>query len=203
MRGFAAVIAALGIGLGAHAQVTWKGDVSKERIPGRTASGRIHGQSFKVEKAEITQSTGSNSAGKSKYEFPTYTLTLRQGKEFFADREFLLFLATPRGRSLDGFTIKTAPYDFLKDPWERRPGHQARLGDTTFYISHIQSVHMSWSEPRSSLPKTEMFMDKFSINLRFGKRKGDRIPGEIFLTVPDKSKSFVAGRFEASIRRSR
>jgi len=36
--------------------------------------------------------------------------------------------------------------------------------------------------------------------LEFGNISGNKIPGKIYLCLPDKAKSFVAGTFEAEIK---
>ena len=54
----------------------WTSDISKAVIPQKPASGRLHGEPFTIERAELQGGT----------------LSLRQGHEFFADLEFKLFL---------------------------------------------------------------------------------------------------------------
>src|SRR5438045_2687720 len=59
---------------------SWTADLSKVTIPQKTAVGSLHGESFTVERAELQNGV----------------LSLRQGREFFADLEFKLFLFTDR-----------------------------------------------------------------------------------------------------------
>jgi hypothetical protein len=142
----------------------WLPDVKKSPTPARPASGRISGKAFKVERAELD---GAN------------ILSLRQGKEFFADREFKIFLFQS-GAKLDGKTFTVSNTD--------RPGQMN------------PHVHMSWKGPKDSIPQTEMAMGKYAMRLQFGKRKNGKITGQIYLCMPDAQKSYVAGYFTAALK---
>ena len=54
----------------------WMADISRAEIPKKPASGKLHGEAFTLERAELQGGV----------------LSLRQGQEFFADLEFKLFL---------------------------------------------------------------------------------------------------------------
>ena len=43
-----------------------------------------------------------------------------------------------------------------------------------------------------------MIMDKYSMNLRFGKAKNGVVPGQIILRLPDARHSFLTGSFNVS-----
>lgn len=60
---------------------------------------------------------------------------------------------------------------------------------------------MSYKVPKETLPKTEMFSDKFSMRLEFGRSKAGKLPGRIYLCVADKDRSHVAGTFGATARK--
>jgi len=68
----------------------WKADLKKVATPNRPAAGQVDGKPFRVEKAELDSQN---------------ILTLRQGKEFFADRDFKIFLFLS-GAKPDGKTIE-------------------------------------------------------------------------------------------------
>lgn len=143
---------------------SWCGPAASMAFPQKPAAGRIHGQPFAVENAELSNDI----------------LTLRQGRDFFADREFVIFLFGLDGK-LDGQQI------VIKDG--------APAGKSSCH------VHMKWLVPGKSLPETAMFMptDGYGIRLAFGQRdpKTGLLPGYIVLRIPDKEQSFVQGYFYA------
>jgi hypothetical protein len=49
----------------------------------------------------------------------------------------------------------------------------------------------------------ENFDGGYALRLEFGALANNRIPGKIYLCTPDESKSYVAGTFNADIRRPR
>jgi hypothetical protein len=169
----------------------WKADVSGATIPKRPASGMIAGQKFVVEKAELSggnQNVGG--PGGRKPDHLTWFLKLRQGRDFFADREFMIFIATKLGDRTDGktFTVRPGKTFEQADP--------IRVGSVTY--PPIQGVHMSYKTAGQSLPKTDM-SSQYSMRLQFGRRRGSAIPGQVYLTVHDKARSYVAGNFTAVI----
>ncbi len=138
---------------------SWTKDVSKVAVPDVPAQGMIHGRKFVVEKATISQ------AG---------ILTLRQGKKFFADLEFMIFTFVHDEDKIPGTTFNFAP--------SRKFG------------PHIHLKHM---EKDANIPKSEIFMNKYTLKLELGEESQDGIPGKIYLCLPDEKKSFVAGTFTA------
>ena len=156
----------------------WKADVSKATIPQHPASGRIHGQKFTVEKVEIS----SNS--------PAYFMHIRQGKDFFADKEFEIVLRTRKGETLSGKSIMVHPGSAFDQPGVIQEGNVR--------FPPVQGLSMSYKVPNATLPKEET-NNSFTLHLQFGKLHGDRLPGGIYLAMNDKSKSYVAGTFTAVV----
>ena len=146
---------------GEVAKFTWKEDVTKESIPAESAKGMAHGVNFKVEEASIQNGV----------------LKLRQGKDFFADQEFMIFTFLKEGETLDGmkFTVK------------QDDGHGA------------PHIHFKYRLGEKKSRKSEMFMTGYTMKLEFGSASGKKIPGKIYLCLPDKAKSFVVGTFEAEL----
>jgi hypothetical protein len=139
----------------------WRDNLESVRIPESPARGRIRGQELKVDRAELR---GSH-------------LYLRQGKEFFADREFVILMSGP----------------------------QAALQGKKFNITEDQEmggphVHMSWKQPGSTLPKTKIILGDYIMRLELGRIRNGRLPGKIYLCIPDFKRSYVAGRFDAAIK---
>lgn len=128
-------------------------------IPDQPAAGKIYGKEFTVEKAVLERS-GS--------------LTLRTGKEFFADMEFGITFFN-QGDLVDGSRIILNPKE-----------------------SNI--AHITMSIKKTNLPDGETFSTKCSLRMELGTAKDGKIPGKIELRMPDKDKSFVVGSFEAEIK---
>jgi uncharacterized protein DUF4190 len=59
--------------------------------------------------------------------------------------------------------------------------------------SDAPKIELGWKEGTDK--KTEMFQDGYAMELNLGNAKGRRISGQIYLCVPDDSKSYIAGTF--------
>lgn len=142
-------------------QPAWKADVSYTSIPSAAARGIAHGIPFSVEKAYVQNSV----------------LHLSQGKDFFADQEFMIFLFLRQGASPDG---------------------------KRFFMSVDNTlgphVHFKYRAEGKNIPETETFTKEYAMHLEFGKSVNGRVPGKIYLCLPDEEKSFVAGSFTAEIK---
>ena len=143
----------------------WMADLSKANIPQKPATGRLHGEPFTIERAELQQGT----------------LSLRQGSAFFADLEFKLFLFVDSYTRLEG--------QFLDILDEENPP-----------VKTVPHVYMSWKPDPKSLPKSKSWTGDYVIRLKFGQAKNGRLPGQIYLCLPDMKQSFVAGTFEAILK---
>jgi hypothetical protein len=73
-----------------------------------------------------------------------------------------------------------------------------------FYRSVVNSsgphVYMRYPVKDQKLPEQKTFTKKYAMKLEFGESKNGRVPGRIYLCLPDEEKSFVAGTFTAEIR---
>jgi hypothetical protein len=47
------------------------------------------------------------------------------------------------------------------------------------------------------------FIKGYALRLDWGQISGNRLPGKIYLCAPDETKSYVAGTFNADIRKAR
>ncbi|MEK7466761.1 MAG: hypothetical protein AAB074_05030 [Planctomycetota bacterium] len=141
----------------------WRSSLDGVAIPDIPASGKIHGEPFAVEVAEIENGI----------------LHLKQGKEFFADKEFTVFL-------------------FLKErgsvPENRAWNEKA---DKEFGHPH---VHWGGRPAGSGMPKKESVFGEYSMKLEFGKETGKKLPGKIWLCMPGETKDFVLGTFVATVK---
>ena len=146
----------------ATALIQWRDDLGGARIPSGPPQGRIRGIEFKPDRVELQGSQ----------------LTIRQGADFFADREFKVLMSGPQ-KALQGrkFAVQEDT-DFGKSP----------------------HVHMSWRPKGETMPKTRMYMEGYLMRLEFGRISSGRIPGKIYLCIPDFKRSFVAGTFSAVVK---
>ena len=84
-----------------------------------------------------------------------------------------------QGEELSGKTVEVAP--------ERPPP--------------VPRVVLRWKNDQDQ-PVTQFFNDGYALKLVFGTAANGRIPGQIYLCLPDDAKSVVAGTFEAEIRKA-
>jgi hypothetical protein len=59
---------------------------------------------------------------------------------------------------------------------------------------------MKWKLEGKDVPETEMFTNNYVMRLEFGALENGKLPGKIYVCLPDKMKSFVGGRFVAEIK---
>lgn len=123
------------------------------------AKGMASGTAFAVENAHFSNSM----------------LTLRQGKDFFADAEFTVTLFE-QGKTPDGKTFRIGP------------------NDRGFIIA------LSTRPGGKGLPQTQHFFNGYTMTLAFDQRQGRVIRGRIDLRLPDKAQSYVSGSFEAELK---
>jgi hypothetical protein len=106
-------------------------------------------------------------------------LTLRQGQGAFADLEVTLFLFLDKGQAAEGKT------------WEVKPA------------TEFGSPHIHTSVLEGNFPKTSMYMNKYAMKLELGKESDGKVPGRIYLCLPDASQSHLAGTFTAQLEEDR
>ena len=99
-------------------------------------------------------------------------LKFKQGANFFADLEMdaVLFVSA---KELPGKTFNFGP--------DKSSGLRPH-------------IYMHWTTQGNS-PNQKSWMDKYAICLEFGQFQNGKIPGKIYLCVPDAEKSFVRGTF--------
>lgn len=97
-----------------------------------------------------------------------------------------------------------------KPPWDlgltvhlfARQGEE--LGNKTVDIEaerpRAPRVVLRWKDEQQQ-PASETFTRGYALKLAFGPATNSHISGQIYLCLPDESKSFVAGTFEAEIRK--
>lgn len=62
-------------------------------------------------------------------------------------------------------------------------------------------VRLATKGETDRIPKSESFINKYALKLTFGAKDADgNIPGTIYLCTPDSGKSFLAGKFTATVK---
>jgi hypothetical protein len=105
-------------------------------------------------------------------------LTLRLGKDVTADLEVMVMLSTP--------------------PWEVPAGKSFKVAGAAG--AGAPQILLAWKEPGQEAPSEQKFTDKYTLLLDFGQEKDKKLPGKIYLALPDEVKSNVAGTFDADIK---
>ena len=113
--------------------------------------------------------------------FENGVLMLQQRKDSSLGPAFMVFVFLKEGETIDGKKFKV------------------KANDDTFGIPHI---HFMYQVEGEDVPETDMFMQDYAMKLEFGKVSGGKLPGRIYLCLPDDKKSFVAGTFEAEMKPS-
>jgi hypothetical protein len=99
-------------------------------------------------------------------------LTLEKGN---ADAEIKIFLGIKRDEKLDDKSYK---FSAKGASGERRP-----------------HIHVARKDAAGGGPTLKAFVDGYAMLLEFGKEKDGKVPGKIYLCLPDDDKSAIAGTF--------
>jgi hypothetical protein len=133
-------------------------------IAARPVHGRVHGTPFTLEVVQIEDGI----------------LMMRQGKNFFADKEVKVFLFIPKGE---------IPYGKVFRVVEGEPGDTMK-----------PHIHVLWMQEGKSVPETKMYMSGYTLYLEFGQKADKKIPGRISLTIQDDPATQIEGTFEADVK---
>jgi len=106
------------------------------------------------------------------------TLTLRQGKTWPPDLGISVNFFAQQGEDLTGKTIEVGP--------DRPPP--------------LPKVVLRWKNEQDKA-LTENLTQGYALKIVFGNPLEGRMPGRIYICLPDDLKSFVAGTFDAEIRK--
>jgi hypothetical protein len=107
-------------------------------------------------------------------------LTFRQGKDFFADLAVEVQLPGDK-LPAPGAKVVVTP----KQSWTEGNLPQLTTGVRT----------------GDGLPKMEFVNDKYALTLELGKKDQGKVPGKVYLALPDAQKSYLAGAFTAEVVR--
>jgi hypothetical protein len=107
------------------------------------------------------------------------TLTMRTDNPGSPDLGLSVYLHANRSQDLAGRTVSITS-DFTNAPL----------------------VRLRWKDDEQQ-PVTKDFKEGYVLRVEFGQLAGKRLPGKFYLAVPDAVKSYVAGTFNAEIRKSK
>jgi hypothetical protein len=105
-------------------------------------------------------------------------LLLRQGRSGPPDLGLSIFLFAHQGEELSGKTIEITP--------DRAPP--------------LPRIILRWKNEEQKAAKSEI-KSGYALKLVFGQAANGKIPGKLYLSLPDDAKSFVAGTFNAEIKK--
>jgi len=154
--------------------ISWTMDLTNAVMPEAIAAGSIHGSGFVCEKA-ILQGVAARDSKTP----PRCDLTLRQGKSGSPDLGVTIQLFAQQGEELGGQTVVIAP---------DRP-------------SPVPNVVLRWKDDEDKAVNRNI-TDGYALKVIFGEPGDKHVPGKIYLSLPDENKSFVAGTFDAEIRKA-
>jgi hypothetical protein len=140
----------------------WTLDVKQMRFPDGPVAGRLGGQPFKIDRAELKNNG---------------VLSLSEGTEFLPDAEVSVFLFLPKGESAAGKTFAITPEAGPNSP----------------------HVHARGRSGPGGVPDVQMFMNGYAMKLELDQEKEGKLSGKIYLCLPDKHKSQIAGSFLAEL----
>jgi DNA-directed RNA polymerase subunit RPC12/RpoP len=106
-------------------------------------------------------------------------LTLRQGRSGPADLGITVQLFAHEGEELSGKTVEIQP--------DRAPP--------------LPKIVLRWKDEQQKAV-TRNINNGYALKVAFGEAASGRIPGKIYISLPDENKSFVAGTFNAEIRKA-
>jgi DNA-directed RNA polymerase subunit RPC12/RpoP len=106
-------------------------------------------------------------------------LTLRQGRSGPADLQLTVQLFAHEGEELSGKTVEIQP--------DRAPP--------------LPKIVLKWKDEQQK-SVTRNINNGYALKVAFGDAANGRIPGKIYISLPDENKSFVAGTFNAEIKKA-
>jgi hypothetical protein len=104
-------------------------------------------------------------------------LKFRQGADFFADLEMNVVLFVSNNAQLAGKTFTVPKKEFGSNP----------------------HIWMKWKPAEKDVPEQKAYMEGYAMQLEFGSITDGKLPGKIYLCLPDAEKSFIRGTFEVSV----
>ena len=147
----------------------WTLDLAKIKLQRGKVNGSISGTNF-VAGGVFVDVNGA-----------THLLSMREGTNYFSDREVLVYLKLKPGESLKGQT------------WS--------IGSDT--RTNVPTVVKKWRPNPRYAPQQKSFANGYAMKLEFVNQSADLAQGRIYLALPDAERTVLAGQFSATIRQVR
>ncbi len=153
----------------APAPAGWTQDLKEMRFPADPARGQLVGRPFTPQAVELSRLRGR-------------FLSLRQGEDVIPDLEVRILLSAAKDETFSGKV-----YDIAAD------------GPSTSPADALPPVTLLWKPKDRQTTETAVFPGKYALRLEFGQESDGKLPGKIYLCLPDEAKSYVAGTFTADV----
>ena len=85
----------------------------------------------------------------------------------------------------------------IQRPGEALDGKKFELADVSGV--NTPTVRMKWEDPKKLSMPMRLYDNSFAIKLEFGNMEDGKIPGKVFIAVPDGQKSYISGSFTAEV----
>jgi hypothetical protein len=147
----------------------WTLEIDKVKLQRGKVNGNLAGTNFVVGSAFVDVNAGVN------------ILSIRQGTNFYSDREVMVYLKLKPGENLVGQSWTIGP-------------------DTR---TNVMNVVKRWRPNPRYAPQQKSFANGYAMRLEFMNQSEDLVQGRIYLALPDTEQSVIAGQFTAEIREAR
>jgi hypothetical protein len=154
--------------------VGWTRDLKAMRFPAKPAAGKMHGRTFQPQSVDVSRVRGR-------------FLTLRQGEEFNPEIEVKILLSGSKVETFAGKSFEVAPdANAATEP----------LPPVTLFCKEPDPKN---GEPKPKNAEPVIFTNRYALRLEFGQEQDGKLPGKIYLCLPDESRSYLAGTFNADV----
>jgi hypothetical protein len=82
-------------------------------------------------------------------------------------------------------------------PWEVPVGRNFQFVNAT---ANAPVVRVRWFDAEQKAPRERQYTEKYTLRVELGQEQDRKIPGKIYLLLPDEAKSRIAGTFTAEVR---
>ena len=142
-------------------------ELAEAKIVQGRVNGTISGTNFVADAAILDIATNM------------HTLTIRQGTNYYSDREIVVFFRPRPGETLEGKT-----YAFNKDQKNGAP-----------------QIMKRWKTAPKIAAQQKSYNNGCVLRVEFGSAKfNGAVPGKIYAALPDPEQTVVSGIFEATVR---
>jgi hypothetical protein len=162
----------------AKERVAKAAELDKEMLKKYGACWTLDPKEFKIPDASVVGLVGGKEFKPESATISGRSLNFQVGKPPFYDQEMSITLPVKAKESLEEKKFKFGPADI-------------KAGSSP-------TIAVSWMPEKANVPKRLTFSQKYNLQLAFEKKNdAGEIPGTIYLSVPETTRSFMAGKFVA------